>query len=147
MKSITFTVTENLETRETIVSPGIIADSEAFENSDELMDNAWLNDLDETLAYRFRVYRFTFDEPEQEAVPASDAMVRALQELVNEDDVSILKVADLVEEGRYTVRNPFFSEGEDEEDDDDWYIPSATAGDYSPSHPWDAPGMCLRDFI
>ena len=27
------------------------------------------------------------------------------------------------------------------------YCPSASAGDYSPSHPWDAPGMSVRDFI
>lgn len=27
------------------------------------------------------------------------------------------------------------------------YIPSCTAGDYSPSNPWDAPGMSVRDFI
>ncbi len=27
------------------------------------------------------------------------------------------------------------------------YCPSATAGDYSPSNPWDAPGMSVRDFI
>lgn len=32
-------------------------------------------------------------------------------------------------------------------DDDDYYTPSATRGDYSPSHPWDAPGMSIRDFI
>lgn len=32
-----------------------------------------------------------------------------------------------------------------EEDDD--YCPSATAGDYGPSNPWDAPGMSIRDFI
>jgi len=37
--------------------------------------------------------------------------------------------------------------------DPDWdrdiddYIPSATAGDYSPSNPWDAPGMSVSDFI
>ena len=34
---------------------------------------------------------------------------------------------------------------EDEEDDD--YIPSAENSDYSPSNPWDAPGMKLSDFI
>ena len=33
-----------------------------------------------------------------------------------------------------------------EEDDDD-YTSSATAGDYSPSNPWDAPGMSIYDFI
>ena len=27
------------------------------------------------------------------------------------------------------------------------YTPSATAGDYSPSNPWDAPGMSIHDFI
>ena len=31
--------------------------------------------------------------------------------------------------------------------EDDEYTPSATAGDYSPSNPWDAPGMSIRDFI
>ena len=29
----------------------------------------------------------------------------------------------------------------------DDYIPSSTNGDYSPSHPWDAPGMKISDFI
>ena len=27
------------------------------------------------------------------------------------------------------------------------YIPSSTNGDYSPSNPWDAPGMIEKDFI
>lgn len=27
------------------------------------------------------------------------------------------------------------------------YTPSCTAGDYSPSAPWNAPGMSIRDFI
>ena len=27
------------------------------------------------------------------------------------------------------------------------YIPSAENGDYSPSNPWDAPGMKISDFI
>ena len=30
---------------------------------------------------------------------------------------------------------------------DDYYTPSATAGDYSPSCPWNAPGMSVSDFI
>ena len=30
---------------------------------------------------------------------------------------------------------------------DEEYIPSATKRDYSPSNPWDAPGMSIRDFI
>ena len=35
--------------------------------------------------------------------------------------------------------------GYDSYNDD--YTPSATHGDYSPSNPWDAPGMSVRDFI
>ena len=31
--------------------------------------------------------------------------------------------------------------------EEDEYCPSATHGDYSPSSPWDAPGMSIRDFI
>lgn len=46
----------------------------------------------------------------------------------------------------------------DEEDQEEYEIgdmdenyedrtPSSTAGDYSPSNPWDAPGMSMRDII
>jgi len=35
----------------------------------------------------------------------------------------------------------------DEEYDDEPYCPSSTNRDYSPSNPWDAPGMSIRDFI
>ena len=40
---------------------------------------------------------------------------------------------------------------EDADDDDYWedddYTPSSENGDYSPSNPWDAPGMSMSDFI
>ena len=36
---------------------------------------------------------------------------------------------------------------EPETETDEHYCPSATAGDYSPSNPWDAPGMSVSDFI
>lgn len=39
------------------------------------------------------------------------------------------------------------NEEDEEEDDEDEYYRSAEAGDYSPSHPWDAPGMSIKDFI
>lgn len=35
----------------------------------------------------------------------------------------------------------------DEYEDDEEYIPSATRGDYSPSCPWNAPGMSISDFF
>lgn len=33
------------------------------------------------------------------------------------------------------------------EEDDDEHTPSAECGDYSPSNPWNAPGMSISDFI
>lgn len=32
-------------------------------------------------------------------------------------------------------------------DEDEEYIPSSSRRDYSPSNPWDAPGMSIKDFI
>ncbi len=40
-----------------------------------------------------------------------------------------------------------YEEGKPSCYDDDEYTPSATHGDYSPSNPWDAPGMSISDFI
>lgn len=34
-----------------------------------------------------------------------------------------------------------------EEDLEEEYVPSSENGDYSPSNPWDAPGMSVKDFI
>lgn len=34
-----------------------------------------------------------------------------------------------------------------EDFDDENYTPSSTNRDYSPSNPWDAPGMSISDFI
>ena len=39
-----------------------------------------------------------------------------------------------------------YEEGKPDCFDDD-YCSSATTRDYSPSNPWDAPGMSVRDFI
>ena len=39
-----------------------------------------------------------------------------------------------------------YEEAEDQEKEER-YTPSACAGDYSPSNPWDAPGMSVSDFI
>jgi hypothetical protein len=38
-----------------------------------------------------------------------------------------------------------FNKANEEGYDD--YTPSSTNGDYSPSNPWDAPGMSIHDFI
>ena len=36
---------------------------------------------------------------------------------------------------------------ETDEEDEEEYIPSSSAGDYGPGNPWDAPGMSVSDFI
>jgi hypothetical protein len=54
-------------------------------------------------------------------------------------------------EGGYDCRNycglGVDEDGEDEYYENEEYIPSAENGDYSPSNPWDAPGMKISDFI
>lgn len=42
---------------------------------------------------------------------------------------------------------PRYEEGTPACFEDDEYCPSATNGDYSPSSPWNAPGMSVSDFI
>lgn len=48
----------------------------------------------------------------------------------------------LVDDIRYEI---MYGLSEDEEEEP--YRPSATRGDYSPSSPWNAPGMSVSDFI
>lgn len=48
------------------------------------------------------------------------------------------RVEHLVNEAKMT-----YESGED----DELYVRSSTNGDYSPSNPWDAPGMSVSDFI
>lgn len=40
-----------------------------------------------------------------------------------------------------------FLEPDEDEEDDEEYTPSASRHDYSPSNPWDAPGMSMSDFF
>ena len=55
-------------------------------------------------------------------------------------------------DGEVTEADHWVKEDDDERhyhytSDDEDYIPSAENGDYSPSNPWDAPGMSIKDFI
>lgn len=45
----------------------------------------------------------------------------------------------------YSAEGNEFNTGED--DEEEHYTPSCTHGDYSPSCPWNAPGMSIKDFI
>ncbi len=55
-----------------------------------------------------------------------------------EDEDSVEYLEKIKEIGSLVVYRPVYK--------DDCYT-SSTNGDYSPSNPWDAPGMSIRDFI
>ena len=54
---------------------------------------------------------------------------------------------DAGEDGYYATEHTHFYIEKVDDVEDDEYTPSSTNGDYSPSNPWDAPGMKLSDFI
>ena len=63
---------------------------------------------------------------------------------------SVYEMADTEEDEIMAAEGcPEFEEGTPDclDDDDSCYTPSATRGDYSPSSPWNAPGMSIHDFI
>ena len=61
-----------------------------------------------------------------------DEATEAFKAILAKNHVEIVKVAN-------DIYNYF--------EDDEPYTKSATYGDYSPSCPWNAPGMSVRDFI
>lgn len=75
----------------------------------------------------------------EEAEQIASEMYDSLEVILNASDVKSLEITVLEDEAD--------KEQEYGEISDYHYIPSATAGDYSPSHPWDAPGMSIHDFI
>lgn len=66
---------------------------------------------------------------------------RLLEENKDEDEMTP-EEKDVYEEYLANLYGP-----QDDEDESEEYQPSATAGDYSPCTPWNAPGMSVRDFI
>ena len=90
-------------------------------------------------------YRYLFIENDIEIKAEKDtliALAKALREAYVEGTLSDLA---------YLIEREFDIDGirsESEYDyDDEEYVPSAENGDYSPSNPWDAPGMRMSDFI
>lgn len=85
----------------------------------------------------------------------SDGVVDDTEYIIEEDDEDEWEKPEWDEEEDEIDRS-YHDASEDElrkmgafdnlsEDED--YIPSAENGDYSPSNPWDAPGMSIKDFI
>ena len=65
--------------------------------------------------------------------------------LIEDDEEFAMEYFDEVCEMENHEKEFFGIETESEEDDE--YIPSSENGDYSPSYPWNAPGMSIKDFI
>lgn len=89
-------------------------------------------------------YRYLFMENDVE-IKAEEHTLIALAKALREAQVEGT-LSDLA----YQIEYEFDIDGirsEFEDGDEDEYVPSAENGDYSPSNPWDAPGMKLSDFI
>lgn len=84
-------------------------------------------------------YRYQFNENDVEIKAEEHTLIdlaKALRKAQVEGTLSDLA---------YQIEYEFDIDGVRSYDDD--YTPSAENGDYSPSNPWDAPGMKLSDFI
>jgi hypothetical protein len=84
-------------------------------------------------------YRYQFNENDIE-IKAEEHTLIALAKALREAQVEGT-LSDLA----YQIEYEFDIDGVRSEDEE--YTPSAENGDYSPSNPWDAPGMKLSDFI
>lgn len=88
-------------------------------------------------------YRYKFMENDIEIIAEEHNLItlaKALREAQVEGTLSDLA---------YQIEYAFDIDSVRSEDEEyyDEYTPSSTNGDYSPSNPWDAPGMKLSDFI
>lgn len=84
-------------------------------------------------------YRYKFTENDIEVMAEEHTLIdlaKALREAQVEGTLSDLA---------YQIEYAFDIDGVRSEDEE--YTPSSENGDYSPSNPWDAPGMKLSDFI
>lgn len=84
-------------------------------------------------------YRYKFMENDIEVIAEEHTLIdlaKALREAQVEGTWSDLA---------YQIEYAFDIDGVRSEDEE--YTPSAENGDYSPSNPWDAPGMKMSDFI
>ena len=85
-------------------------------------------------------YRYEFIENDVKIVAEEHtliALAKALREAQVEGTLSDLA---------YQIEYAFDIDGIRSEDEEE-YTPSAECGDYSPSAPWLAPGMSIKDFI
>jgi hypothetical protein len=89
-----------------------------------------------------KVSKYTYEFHENDVTISAEehtliALAKALREAQVEGTLSDLA---------YQIEYAFDIDGVRSEDEE-YYTPSAEHGDYSPSNPWDAPGMSIKDFI
>lgn len=101
----------------------------------------YLVTIEETLSRTVKVKANSIEEAE-----------RKVEDAYNPPRCEIILDADDFCEKEITAREvanedlDLYEEIEEDEDKDE-YCPSSTNRDYSPSNPWDAPGMSIKDFI
>lgn len=71
--------------------------------------------------------------------------VEMMDDIISEYEYLLRHDCYWVDAVREAIENNCYDPNEEEEEEE--YVPSATNGDYSPSNPWDAPGMKISDFI
>lgn len=85
---------------------------------------------DTTVKIRIQYYNDAYDED---------------VDIIVDADIVISPTGEEIAEGSFYGGSIKIYAGDFDTDDD--YTPSATNGDYSPSCPWNAPGMSIRDFF
>lgn len=84
----------------------------------------------------------TYEEPLQNRIFTSRQMHEVYRDIVDKTEYPDFECwfSDMLRAG-------IFMEYDGKANENNEYISSAENGDYSPSHPWDAPGMSICDFI
>lgn len=72
---------------------------------------------------------------------------RTAREISCRDGVKWAQVREMEEPENREVDDEYEYSDYEYHEMDEYYTPSATRGDYSPSCPWKAPGMSISDFI
>ncbi len=107
-------------------------------------DDSGSDDIGALLEWAFHDIKERTDEK------SFDEVIYALMGAVKEEELDdTLRICDeyVTLDCGYVIPGLIeYTEIIDVPDEEGEYIPSATAGDYSPSCPWNAPGMNIRDF-
>lgn len=127
---------------------------------EQWLQGHYFNNFADACVYASELAReITYDRMSEIATRFKDALQLADDELLREtceDDLFMeeheykyFEIGSSNNEADYDDDDSLFDDEDFEDFDEDNrpYTPSATNGDYSPSCPWNAPGMSISDFI